>query len=227
MTLLGAFAILLSCYSNQEDIVVGSPIANRNRAELEGLIGFFANTLALRIDVSGEPTFRELLQRVREVTIGAYAHQDLPFEKLVELLQPERNLSYNPLVQVAFALQNAPIEALHLPGLSLSQLDFDSGTVRFDLEFLLWEVSESIKGYVHYSKDLFEDATITRMTRHFPTLLEDIVANPEQCLLDFSLLTETEQQQLFVTSNERLFAKVEQFSDEEINKLLNEILNKS
>jgi amino acid adenylation domain-containing protein len=231
MTLLAAFVTLLYRYNSQEDIVVASPIANRNRAEIEGLIGFFANTLALRIDVSGEPTFQELLGRVREVTMGAYAHQDLPFEKLVEVLQPERALSRNPLVQVGFALQNAPMGSLRLPGLSLSRLEFDSGTVRLDLEFHLLEVSEGLRAYVHYSTDLFEAATIIRMTGHFLTLLEGIVANPNQQLLELSLLTEAERQQLLVTSNSlptdsysgQLFAQMDQLSDEEVNALLNKL----
>jgi non-ribosomal peptide synthetase component F len=125
MTLLAAFQTLLYRYTQQEDIVVGSPIANRNRSEIEGLIGFFVNTLVLRTDVSGNPTFQELLGRVREVTLGAYAHQDLPFEKLVEELHPQRALSRHPLFQVVFGFENAPMEALELPGLTLSPLTID------------------------------------------------------------------------------------------------------
>jgi amino acid adenylation domain-containing protein len=212
MTLLAAFQTLLYRYTQQEDIAVGSPIANRNRSEIEGLIGFFVNSLVLRTDLSGNPTFRELLSRVRKVALGAYAHQDLPFEKLVEELHPERSLNQNPLFQVVFALQNAPMEALELPGLTLSPLQFvDTGTTRFDLEFHLWEQrqnnglgadsSEGISGFVVYSTDLFDAATITRMLGYFQTLLEGIVANPEQRIAELPILTKAEQHQLLMEWN--------------------------
>ena len=201
MTLLAAFQTLLYHYTGQEDILVGSPIANRNRSEIEGLIGFFVNTLVLRTDLSGNPPFRELLSRVREVALGAYAHQDLPFEKLVEELQPKRNLNRNPLFQVVFALQNAPVEALELTGLTLSPLSFDPGTARFDLEFQLVECLD-LWVVVTYSTDLFDTATITRMLENFQVLLESIVAHPEQRLANLSLLTETERQQLLVEWND-------------------------
>jgi amino acid adenylation domain-containing protein len=201
MTLLAAFQTLLYRYTQQEDIAVGVPIANRNRSELEGLIGFFVNSLVLRSDLSGNPTFRELLNRVREVTLGAYAHQELPFEKLVEELQQERDLSRHPLFQVVFSLQNTPIQALELPGLTLSQFEFDSKTAKLDLEFHLWQDLESLKGQVVYSTDLFDDITMTRMLRHFQTLLESIVANPDQRLTDLPLLTGNERQQLLIDWN--------------------------
>jgi amino acid adenylation domain-containing protein len=201
MTLLAAFQTLLYRYTQQSDIVVGSPIANRNRREIEGLIGFFVNSLVLRTNLSGNPTFLELLSRVREVALGAYAHQDLPFEKLVEELHPERNLSQHPLFQVAFSLQNTPIEALELPGLTLSHLDFDNPSAKFDLEFHLWESPEALRGQVIYSTDLFDDATITRMLGHFQTLLDGIVANPEQSLCELSLLTAAERQELLIDWN--------------------------
>ncbi len=212
MSLLAAFQILLYRYTQQEDIAVGSAIANRNRSEIEGLIGFFVNSLVLRTDLSGNPTFRELLSQVKEVALGAYAHQDLPFEKLVEELHPERHLNQNPLFQVVFALQNAPMEALELPGVILSPLQFvDTGTTRFDLEFHLWErkqnngvgvdSSEGISGFVVYSSDLFDAATITRMLGHFQTLLQGIVANPEQRLADLPILSEAERHQLLVEWN--------------------------
>ncbi|BAY93738.1 MULTISPECIES: non-ribosomal peptide synthetase [unclassified Tolypothrix] len=201
MTLLAAFQTLLYRYTQQEDIAVGSPIANRNRSELEGLIGFFVNSLVLRTDLSGNPTFRELLNRVREVTLGGYAHQDLPFEKLVEELHPERDLSHHPLFQVVFSLQNTPIEALELPGLKLSLFEFDSKTAKFDLEFHLWQDLETLKGQVVYSTDLFDQNTITRMVGHFQTLLESIVVNSKQRLSDLPLLTEGEQQQLLIDWN--------------------------
>ena len=215
MTLLAAFQTLLYRYTQQDDIAVGSPIANRNRSEIEGLIGFFVNSLVLRTDLSSNPTFRELLGRVKEVTLGAYAHQDVPFEKLVEELHPERRLSHHPLFQVVFGFQNAPMESLDLPGLVLSSLDTEIKTTRFDLEFHLWESSEGfrsiygehwehsegIRGVVVYSSDLFDEATISRMLGHFQSLLEGIVANPEQRLADLPLLSEAEQHQLLVEWN--------------------------
>ena len=235
MNLLAAFVTLLSRYSGQEDIVVGSPIANRKRIELEGLIGFFANTLALRVDVSGNPTFQELLGRVREVTIGAYAHQDLPFEKLVEVLQLERSLNRNMLVQVMFALHNAPTLSLELPGLSLIPFKIDLKTVRFDLEVHLWEVPEGLSGYFIYSTDLYDASTIQRMLGHFQTLLEGIVANCEQQISELPLLKEAERQQLLVSSNdvqadtvpgneEQILAQLDGLSDDEVNALLNQML---
>lgn len=202
MTMLAAFQTLLYRYTQQEDIAVGSPIANRNRSELEGLIGFFVNSLVLRTDFSGNLTFRELLNRVREVTLGAYSHQDLPFEKLVEELHPERDLSYHPFFQVVFSLQNTPIETLELSGLTLSLFEFDSKTAKLDLEFHLWQDLESLKGQMVYSTDLFDDTTITRMLGHFQTLLESIVANPEQQISDLSLLTVQERQELLIDWND-------------------------
>lgn len=204
MTLLAAFQTLLYRYTQQEDITVGTAIANRNRSEIEPLIGFFVNSLVLRTDLSGNPTFIELLRRVREVALAAYAHQDLPFEKLVEELHPERNLSQNPLFQVVFALQNAPMAALELPGLTLSPLQFvDTEATRFDLEFHLWESSQNqgIGGFVVYSTDLFEQATINRMLVHFQTLLENIVANPKTKIAELGMLTEAERHQLLFEWN--------------------------
>ncbi|MBW4575238.1 MAG: amino acid adenylation domain-containing protein [Aphanothece sp. CMT-3BRIN-NPC111] len=198
MTLLAAFKTLLSRYTGQTDILVGSPIANRNRAEIEELIGFFVNTLVLRTDLSNNPSFRELLSRVREVTLGAYQHQDLPFEKLVEELQPERSLSHNPLFQVMFQLRNAPMPALELSGLSLTLLEVEQGTTQFDLSLDMQEVAQGLKASVEYSTDLFDSATITRMLGHFQTLLEGIVADPNQPLSNLPLLTEAERHQLLV-----------------------------
>jgi amino acid adenylation domain-containing protein len=211
MTVLAAFQTLLYRYSQQQDIVVGSPIANRNRSEIEALIGFFVNTLVLRTDCSGNPTFRDFLGRVREVTLGAYAHQDLPFEKLVEELHPERSLNRHPLFQVVFGLQNAPLDELELPGLKLSSFPLETQTTRFDLELYLWEASdnfrsrygehwedsEGLRGLAVYNTDLFDEVTIARMLRHFKTLLESIVANPEQRIANLPLLSEDEVNQLF------------------------------
>jgi amino acid adenylation domain-containing protein len=202
MTLLAVFQTLLYRYTQQTDIVVGSAIANRNRREIEGLIGFFVNSLVLRTDLSGNPSFLQLLERVRGVALGAYAHQDLPFEKLVEELHPERNLSHHPLFQVVLTLQNTPIEALELPGLTLSQLDFDNPSAKFDLEFHMWESPEGLRGQVIYSTDLFDDTTITRMLGHYQMLLESVVTNPQQRLGDLPLLTESERHQLLVEWND-------------------------
>ncbi|MGH8059783.1 MAG: condensation domain-containing protein, partial [Candidatus Entotheonellia bacterium] len=146
MTLLAAFQVLLARYTGQEDLVVGTPIAGRTYLETEGLIGFFVNTLPLRTQLTGDPTFRELLTRVREVALGAYAHQDLPFEKLVEELQPDRDLSSTPVFQVMFILQNAPRRPLELPGLSLTPLDVDAGTAKFDLTLSVTEVDDGLQG---------------------------------------------------------------------------------
>lgn len=199
--LLAAFKLLLYRHTGQDNIVVGSPIANRNTIEQEGLIGFIANTLALRTDLSGNPTFRELLGRVQEVCTGAYAHQDLPFERLVEELNPERSLSQSPLFQVIFALQSGFMEDITFADMTLSQSRFDTGTVRFDLDVVMLEVPEGLRGIFVYSTDLFNASTIARMAGHFQALLEGIVANPEQRLSEFPLLTKAELQQMLVDWN--------------------------
>ena len=202
MVLLGAFQVLLSRYSGQEDIAVGTPIAGRTRAETEELIGFFVNTLVMRTDLSGDPSFREVLSRVREVALGAYDHQDLPFEKLVEELQPERDLSRVPLSQVFFALQNVPQEALKLPNLALERQKVESGTVKFDLSFFMSEEEQGLKGRLVYNADLFDDATIERMLGHLQTLLKGIVEDPDQHLSELPLLSEAERHQLLFEWNE-------------------------
>ncbi|KOP26731.1 thioester reductase [Hapalosiphon sp. MRB220] len=196
MTLLAAFKTLLYRYTNQTDILVGSPIANRNRAEIENLIGFFVNILVLRSNLSGNPTFRDLLKQVREVALGAYAHQNLPFEKLVEEIQPERNLSHNPLFQVMFVFQNVPRTALELPDLNLSVLDVNSETATFDLCLTMEESEQGLRGDLEYNTDLFDAERMNRLVGHFQTLLEGIITNAEQCLSDLPLLTSHEQQQL-------------------------------
>jgi amino acid adenylation domain-containing protein len=202
MTLLAAFKVLLHRYSQQNDIVVGTPIANRNRAEIEGLIGFFVNTLVLRTNLAGNPSFRQLLRRIREVTLGAYAHQDLPFEQLVEELQPERHLNRNPLFDVMFALQNAPAQELRLPGLTLSSLSEENQAAIFDLTLSMTETEQGLLGEIEYSTDLFDSSTIERMVGHFQVLLAAIVAEPEQCLSDLPLLTPVEEHQLLVEWND-------------------------
>ncbi|OYE01267.1 condensation domain-containing protein, partial [Nostoc sp. 'Peltigera membranacea cyanobiont' 232] len=196
MTLLAGFQTLLWRYTGKEDIAIGSPIANRNRTEIEGLIGFFVNTLVLRTNLAGNPSFEELLKRVREVALGAYAHQDLPFELLVEQLQPQRDLSYTPLFQVMFVLQNAPMSALELPGLTLTPLESNSDSAKFDLTLQMTETEEGLVGSLEYNTDLFEEKTIHRMADHLQTLLEGVVANPQQRLSELPLLSESERHQL-------------------------------
>lgn len=193
MTLLAAFQVLLHRYSGQADILVGSPIANRNRAETERLMGVLLNTLVLRTDLSGNPRFREVLQRVKEVTLGAYTNQDVPFEKLVEILRPERSLSHNPLFQTWFALNAPPIASRTLADLTLSPLEIDRETAQFDLSLEIQEVGDRLCGRVEYSTERFTADTITRLQGHFTTLLEAIAANPDQRLSELPLLTATEQ----------------------------------
>ncbi|BAZ54100.1 amino acid adenylation domain-containing protein [Nostoc sp. NIES-4103] len=201
MTLLAAFKVLLYRYTKQEDIIVGTPIANRNRSEIEGLIGFFVNTLVLRTNLGNNPSFRELLQQVREVTLGAYAHQDLPFERLVEELQPVRNVSYSPLFQVMLILQNTSKEVLHLPELTLKLLKAEKNTASFDLALSLTEAEEGLKGDLEYNTDIFNGDRISRMLGHFQVLLEGIVINPQQHLSELPLLTVNELHQLLVEWN--------------------------
>lgn len=196
MTLLATFQTLLSRYTNQEDIVVGTPIANRTRAELEGLVGFFVNTVVLRTDCSGDPTFRQLLRRVREVALQAYAHQDLPFEKLVEDLRPERSLTHMPLFQVLFAVQNAPKVALNLTDLELQELPFVGQTASFDLSVFIGEISSGLRLTFEYNTDLFEAETIARMVGHFQMLLEGACLNPDQRIGNLPLFTNAERQRL-------------------------------
>ncbi|MEH1968892.1 non-ribosomal peptide synthetase [Nostoc sp.] len=202
MSLLAAFNILLYRYTDQEDIVIGSPIANRNRAELEGMLGLFVNTLVLRNNLSGNPTFRELLHRVREVSLNAYAHQDLPFEMLVEELQPERDLSRNPLYEVMFVLQNTPMSVQEVSGLTLCALDFDSGTSQLDIFLSMFESPEGLTGCLEYNTDIFDSTTITQFINNYQTLLENIVANPEQRICQLPLLTASEQEQLLFKFNQ-------------------------
>ncbi len=204
MTLLAAFKTWLHRYTHQTDIIIGSPIANRNRREIEGLIGFFVNTLALRTDLSGNPSFLALLEQVREVTLGAYMHQDLPFEKLVEELQPERDLSRSPLFQVMFVLQNmaeSGMAAASLPELAVSLLPVESQTAKFDLTLNMVEMDAGILATLTYNTDLFDQATVGRMARHFTNLLAAIVAAPHHTLSQFDLLAPDERTQLLHTWN--------------------------
>ncbi|WP_416671486.1 amino acid adenylation domain-containing protein [Egbenema bharatensis] len=202
MTLFAAFTTLLYRYTGQTDILVGSPIANRNRAELESLIGLFVNVLVLRTDLSGEPTFRELLLRVREVALSAYAHQDFPFEKLVEAIQPERDLSYNPLFQVMFIFQNIATALPQQSNLSIQCQETHTGTAKFDLTLIVQEQEQQWVATLEYNTDLFAQETITRMLNHFQTLLTAIAAHPDQTIAKLPLLTASDQQQLLMEWNQ-------------------------
>ncbi len=203
MVLLSAFAVLLKRYTGQEDILVGSPIAGRNRDEVEGLIGFFVNTLVMRTDVSGDPSFRELLERVKEVALGAYAHQDLPFEKLVEELQPERSLGHTPLFQVMLVVQNAPGGDVELPDLTLTPVDDGGGeTAKFEMTLTMLETRDGLRGSVNYNRDLFDGTTIERMMQHWTRLLEAVAADATQRLSELPMLSGAEQQQLLVEWND-------------------------
>ncbi|WP_414516568.1 amino acid adenylation domain-containing protein [Nostoc sp. PCC 9305] len=201
MTFFAAFVTLLYRYTGEKDIVVGTPIAGRNRPEIEGIIGLFVNTLVLRTDFSGNPSFEQLLIRVREVAVQAYAHQDLPFEKLVDALQPVRSLSHLPLFQVMFDLQNVPIPSLDLPEIAVSSLPIETGIAKFDLALSIEHTSSLLIAEWEYNSDLFDDATIARMAGNFQTLLAGIVANPQQPISQLPLLTEVEQHQLLVEWN--------------------------
>jgi len=181
---------------------VGTPIAGRTRGETENLIGFFVNTLALRTDLSGEPGFRELLQRVREVALGAYAHQDIPFEKLVEELQPERSLSHAPLFQVMMVLQNAPRSVLELPGLNLHAIEVETATTKFDLGLSMEEREQGIVGEWQYNTDLFDASTISRMADHFQMLMSTIAGDADRRIGELPLLTPAEEWQVLVEWNE-------------------------
>jgi len=180
MVLLGAFQSLLGRYAEMDDILIGSPIANRNRTEIEGLIGSFMNTLVLRGDLRGDPSFRELLRRVRQSALDAYTHQDLPFEKLVAELKPERNLSYSPLFQVMFILQNTPMPSRECGALKFSSYEIDAGSSKLDLTLNLEETENGCEGWIEYASDLFYRSTIVRMISEFKDLLAKIVANPGQ-----------------------------------------------
>ncbi|ODG96163.1 non-ribosomal peptide synthetase [Nostoc sp. KVJ20] len=203
MTMLAAFTLLLSRYSGQEDIVVGSAIANRTHSHIEPLVGFFVNTLALRTNLQGNPTFLELLERVKQVTLDAYDHQDLPFEKLVDELGKERrrspleiSLSHHPLFQVAFSLQNETQQQLETNGLTLKRFQWENTTTLFDLSLIFRETPQGLTGEWEYATDLFEVQTIQRMAGHFAVLLQGIVDNPQQPIDTLPLMTEEESQQL-------------------------------
>jgi len=201
MVLLAALDVLLSRYSGQQDIAVGTPSTGRNRVQTEPLIGFFANVLVLRADVSGEPSYEELLARVRQVCLDAYAHQELPFEQLVEVMQLPRDLSRNPIFQVLFVLQNMPMPALESGELTFLPQEVTSTTALLDLSLYVREVAEGMLIRVEYNTDLFDAATISRMLGQFQTLLAGIIADPALPLASLPLLGPEERQRLLVEWN--------------------------
>ena len=202
MLLLAAWQSLLFRYSGSGDVSIGTPIANRNRPETQGLIGFFVNTLVLRSRISGEMRFVELLKQVRDTALAAYAHQDVPFEKLVEEFQPERSLSHEPLFQIMFLLQNAPVGTLELRGLQLERLDLGGTMAKFDLTLGMQETNGVLVGLLEYATDIFDNTTIRRMIGHFVRVLEGVVADREQTIFDLPLLAQAERDELITGGNQ-------------------------
>lgn len=200
MTLLAAFYVLLYRYSGQEDINIGTPIANRTRREIEGLIGFFVNTLVLRGNLSGSQTFRNFLGQIKQTSVEAYEHQDLPFEQLVDKLHPEREMSHTPLFQAMFTLQEAPVQSIHTPGLVLQPIHTESGTAKFDLILTLVERGDMLKGVMEFNSDLFDPETIARILNHYQALLAGIVANPAESISQLPLMSIQEHQALLTWS---------------------------
>lgn len=201
MTLLASFQALLGRYARQTDVCVGTPVAHRTHQELEGMIGFFANTLVLRTDLSGDPSFRELLGRVREVTLGAYAHQDLPFEKVVDALAPLRTRQTSPLFQVALVLQNAPLELSAASDVTITPLDVDNGTAKYDLTLLVSERQGQLVGSLEYSTDLFDPPTIERLLSAWHALLEDALRDVTQPLSRLAWLSSADRQEMLLDWN--------------------------
>lgn len=216
MTLLAAYQVLLHRYSGQDDFAVGSPIAGRTRSELANVIGFFVNTLVLRADVSGRPTFRTLLQRVRQTALAAYAHQDLPYEQLVAVLQGERESGRTPLFQTLFALQNAPLPALEAPGLTLSVFEPGSGTAKFDLALFAIESGDGLRLEMQYRTDLFDAATIDQLLAHFRALLEGALENPDHAVGTLPMLSDKERLDALPPSD----VDLDGLTDDEVDALL-------
>ncbi|QQE72804.1 amino acid adenylation domain-containing protein [Brevibacillus composti] len=196
MTLLAAFKTLVYRYSGQSDLVIGTPIAGRKHRETESLIGLFLNLLALRTDVSGELSFRDLLRRVKQVTLEAYANQDIPFEKLVEELKPERDLSRHPLFQAMFVLQNAPVPSLEWEELRIEIQELETGTAKFDLNVWMTETAEGLTGTWEYNTDLFDEQTIVQMAGHFENILRTVADDADQKLAELPILTDRDLQVL-------------------------------
>lgn len=198
MTLIAAFQVLLARHTGENDIVVGSPIAGRVRPELEALIGLFVNTIVIRTNVSNSHTFRALLHHVQDTALDAYAHQELPFEKMVDELHVPRTLGHAPLVQVLFALQNVPRSSLQFPGITTTAVTIPSGAARVDLNVMMWDDTHELRGEVEYSTDIFAETTIARLAEHYQVLLEGMIAHPDQPIATLPLLTSREKHQLLV-----------------------------
>ena len=211
MLLVTVFQTLRYRYSGQTDLIVGTPIANRNRGETEDLIGFFVNTLAIRTDLSGSPTFRQLLRRVKEVMLGAYTHQDVPFEKIVEELQPERSMNQQPIFQILVTLQNAPSGGLELPGLKLQTMKAKTGISKFDMTVNMVDIKEGLRIGCEYNSDLFAPHTVGRMMEHFVNLLGSAVARPNDTLDELEFLSEPERTLLLQAVDTEAFDSEFQF----------------
>ena len=201
MGLLAIFQVLLSRYSGAQDILVGTPVAGRNDPDLTKLIGCFVNTVVMRTDLSGSPCFQEVLRRVREVALGAYAHQELPFEQLLKQLRPERSRSHAPLFQIMFVMQNGPKQVIRLSGMEIEELEFDSGLAKFDLTLEVVERDEGLYCAFEYSTDLFEPSTIERMARHFVNLLSAALNMPRNPISRLPLLNGEERERILVRWN--------------------------
>src|SRR5262249_19886362 len=202
MALMAAFKVVLMRHSGEADVSVGTVIANRTRREVEGLIGFFVNTLVMRTDLAGNPSFRELIKRERAVALGAYGHQEVPFEKLVEEINPDRALSRSPLFQVMMTLQNTRQEELEIKGLKVSVLREETGVTKFDLTLMLTEVGERIVGWLEYSQDLYEAESIRGMARHYEKVVEEVVRDAEQRIKEIGLMSQREKRQIIEEWNE-------------------------
>ena len=235
MILISAWQVVLGRWAGQDDFLVGTDVANRRRAELEDLAGFFVNQLMLRGDLSGNPTLQELLARTRKTCLAAYDHQDIPFERMVEELAPERDLSRNPLFQVMFVWQNLPpMDQVELSALRVRSLPQDISTVKFDLTLNIADYGEELRGSMDYSTDLFEGATVRQMLRHLEQVLEQMTTNSEQRLSEVDLLSSEERELLLMEWNrrgqrqkfenddaERLLAEIEQMEAGDLNELMN------
>ena len=224
MVLVAAFQVLLARYSGQNDICVGTPIANRQRMELEGLIGFFINTLVLRSRIDSQDSFKDLIQQIKEISLSAYAHQDAPFEHVVEILQPERSISYAPLFQVMFGLQSASENNLTLPAIAVVPLESETHTTRLDLTVSLTESEKGIEGLLEYSTDLFDKSTIKRIACHYLNLLEGVVNDPAQRLCELPLLSEEENRHILYDWND---TQIDYPRDKCIHQLFEEQVNNS
>jgi non-ribosomal peptide synthetase component F len=222
MTLMAGFEALLHRYSGQDSFAVGTPIAGRTRSEIENLIGFFVNTLVLPADLAGDPSFRELLRRVRSAALGAYAHQDLPFERLVNALHAEREGNRTPLFQVMLAVQNAPLPPLESPELTITPLEPEIGAAKFDLILFVIDLPDKFELTMEYDAGLFDAATIDRMLEHMQRLLEGAVAEPDQPVGALPMLSEAERQLMLQGSDDAATAldDLDDLSEEDLDALL-------